>query len=149
MCYCMVTIKRKGVLFITCDCKWSFTEQQVSLFTEEILRTKVSVVLGTVFQLMVKDFTLNKYIFVMGVINSMLTAWRWLIKTAIVPVISNTPAILINNNLVPILDASSNHISWSVLAKNQTVIFLCNINPNFGISLQIVKPYCIYEQETF
>lgn len=101
------------------------------------------------FQLMVKDFTLNKYIFVMGVINSMPTAWRWLIKTAIVPVISNTPAILINNNLVPILDASSNHISWSVLAKNQTVIFLCNINPNFGISLQIGKPYCIYEQETF
>ena len=51
-------------------------------------------------------------------------AWRLLIRTAnIAPVLSplpNTLAILINNILVPILDASSKHIYRSFLAKKQT-----------------------------
>ena len=46
------------------------------------------------------------------------------IRTAnIAPVLSpllNTPAILINDILIPILDASSKHIYWSFLAKKQT-----------------------------
>ena len=51
-------------------------------------------------------------------------ARRLLIRTAnIAPVLSplpNTPAILINDILIPILDASSKHISRSFLAKKQT-----------------------------
>ena len=60
----------------------------------------------------------------MSVINSMPAAWRLLIRTAnIAPVLSplpNTPAILINDILIPILDASSKHIYRSFLAKKQT-----------------------------
>ena len=56
----------------------------------------------------------------MSVINSMPAAWRLLIRTAnIAPVLSplpNTPAILINDILIPILDASSKHIYRSFLA---------------------------------
>ena len=51
-------------------------------------------------------------------------AWRLSIRTAnIATVLSplpNTPAILINDMLIPILDASLNHIYWSFLAKEQT-----------------------------
>ena len=51
-------------------------------------------------------------------------AWRLLIRTAnIAPVLSplpNTPAILINDILIPILDTSSKHIYRSFLAKKQT-----------------------------
>ena len=51
-------------------------------------------------------------------------AWRLLIRTAnIAPVLSplpNTLAILINDILIPILDASSKHIYRSFLAKKQT-----------------------------
>ena len=51
-------------------------------------------------------------------------AWRLLIRTAnIAPVLSplpNTLAILINDILIPILDAFSKHIYGSFLAKKQT-----------------------------
>ena len=51
-------------------------------------------------------------------------AWPLLIRrTNIAPVLSplpNTPAILINDILIPILDASSKHIYRSFLAKKQT-----------------------------
>ena len=60
----------------------------------------------------------------MSVINSMPAAWRLLIRTAnIAPVLSplpNTLAILINDILIPILDAFSKHIYRSFLAKKQT-----------------------------
>ena len=60
----------------------------------------------------------------MSVINSMPAAWHLLIRTAnIAPVLSplsNTPAILINDFLIPILDASSKHIYRSFLSKKQT-----------------------------
>ena len=60
----------------------------------------------------------------MSVIYSMPAAWRLLIRTAnIAPVLSplpNTPAILISDILIPILDASSKHIYRSFLAKKQT-----------------------------
>ena len=62
--------------------------------------------------------------FIMSVINSMPAAWRLLIRTAnIAPVLSplpKTPAILINDILIPILDAPSKHIYRSLLAKKQT-----------------------------
>ena len=62
--------------------------------------------------------------FIMSVINSMPAVWRLLIRTAnIAPVFSplpNTPANLINDILIPILDASSKHIYRSFLAKKQT-----------------------------
>ena len=51
-------------------------------------------------------------------------AWRLLIRTAnIAPVFSplpNTNAILINDILIPILEASSKHIYQSFLAKKET-----------------------------
>ena len=60
----------------------------------------------------------------MSVIYSMPAAWRLLIRTAnIAPVLSplpNTPAILINDIFIPILDASLKHIYRSFLAKKQT-----------------------------
>ena len=60
----------------------------------------------------------------MSVIYSMPAAWRLLIRTAnIAPVLSplpNTLAILINDILIPILDAFSKHIYRSFLAKKQT-----------------------------
>ena len=47
----------------------------------------------------------------MSVINSMPAAWRLLIQTAniarVTSPLSNTPAILINDILIPILDAFS------------------------------------------
>ena len=62
--------------------------------------------------------------FITSAINSMPAAWRLLIRTAnIAPVLSplpNTPAILINDILTPILDASSKHIYRAFLAKKQT-----------------------------
>ena len=68
------------------------------------------------------NLTLN--IFIMSVIYSMPAAWRLLIRTAnIAPVLSplpNTLAILINDILIPILDAFSKHIYRSFLAKKQT-----------------------------
>ena len=70
------------------------------------------------------NLTLNKSLFIMSVINSIPAAWRLLIRTVnIAPVLSprpNTPAILINDILIPILDASSKHIYRSFLAKKQT-----------------------------
>ena len=60
----------------------------------------------------------------MSVIYSILAACRLLIRTGnIAPVLSplpNTLAILINDILIPILDASSKHIYRSFLAKKQT-----------------------------
>ena len=60
----------------------------------------------------------------MSVIYSIPAAWRLLIRTTnIAPVLSplpNTPAILINDILIPILDASSKHIYRSFLANKQT-----------------------------
>ena len=51
-------------------------------------------------------------------------AWRLLIRTAnIAPVLSplpNTPAILINDILIPILETCSKHIYRSFLTKKQT-----------------------------
>ena len=61
--------------------------------------------------------------FIMSVINSMPAAWRLLIRTAnIAPVLSplpNTPAILINDILIPILDAPSKHIYLLFWPKNK------------------------------
>ena len=60
----------------------------------------------------------------MGIINSMPASWRLAIKKATTaPVIVSLPdssAILINKNLVPILDASSNKIYRLFLEKKQT-----------------------------
>ena len=62
----------------------------------------------------------------MSVIYSMPAAWRLLIRTAnIAPVLSPLPntctlAILINDILFPIIDASSKQIYRSFLAKKQT-----------------------------
>ena len=79
---------------------------------------------GTHFQLIIYNLTANKVFSILNVINSMPAAWRLLIRTAnIAPVFSplpNTPAILINDILIPILDASSKHIYRSFLAKKQT-----------------------------
>ena len=79
---------------------------------------------GTHFQLIMYDLTANKVFSILNVINSMPAAWRLLIRTGnIAPVFSplpNTPAILINDILIPILDASSKHIYRSFLAKKQT-----------------------------
>ena len=62
--------------------------------------------------------------FIISVINSNPAAWHLLIRTAnTAPGLSplpSTPAILINDILIPILDASSNHIYRSFLAKKQT-----------------------------
>ena len=67
--------------------------------------------------------------FIMSVINSMPAASRLLIRTAnIAPVLSplpNTPTILINDILIPILDVSSlssKYIYRSFLAKKQTTL---------------------------
>ena len=71
-----------------------------------------------------KQLNPEQSFFIMSVINSMPAAWRLLIRTAnIAPVLSplpNTPAILINDILTPILDASSKHIYRAFLAKKQT-----------------------------
>ena len=80
---------------------------------------------GAYFQLIMYNLTMNKvFSFMLSVINSMPAAWRLLIRTAnIAPVLSplpNTLAILINDILFPILDASSKHIYRSFLAKKQT-----------------------------
>ena len=81
---------------------------------------------GTHFQLIIYNLTANKVFSILNVINSMPAAWRLLIRTAnIAPVFSplpNTPAILINDILIPILDASSKHIYRSFLAKKQTTV---------------------------
>ena len=62
--------------------------------------------------------------FIMGIINSMPASWRLTIKRATTaPVIDPlpvSPAILISNNLVPILDASSKQIYWLFLEKKET-----------------------------
>ena len=95
-----------------------------NLFTEEILRIKAFVKSGTYFQLMMKQLNPEQSFFIMSVINSMPAAWRLLIRTAnIAPVLSplpNTPASLINDILISILDAASKHIYRSFLAKKQT-----------------------------
>ena len=79
-----------------------------NLFTEEVLRINAFVKSGTYFQLMMKQLNPEQSFFIMSVINSMPAAWRLLIRTAnIAPVLSplpNTPAILINDILIPILD---------------------------------------------
>ena len=60
----------------------------------------------------------------MSVINSKPAAWRLLIRTANIALVlsplPNTPAILINDILIPILEASSKHIYRSFLTKKQT-----------------------------
>ena len=96
-----------------------------NLFTEEILRIKAFVKSGAYFLLVMYNlYNPEQSFFIMSVINSMPAAWRLLIRTAnIAPVLSplpNTPAILINDILIPILDASSKHIYRSFLAKTQT-----------------------------
>ena len=57
---------------------------------------------------MMKQLNPEQSFFIMSVINSMPAAWRLLIRTAnIAPMLSplpNTPAILINDILIPILD---------------------------------------------
>lgn len=62
--------------------------------------------------------------FIMGLINSMPANWRLTIKReTTAPVIDpppDSPAILISNNLVPILDASSKQIYRLFLEKKQT-----------------------------
>ena len=61
----------------------------------------------------------------MSIINSMPASWRLAIKRATTaPVIDSLPdssAILISENLVPILDASSNKIYRLFLEKKQRV----------------------------
>ena len=79
---------------------------------------------GTHFQLIIYNLTANKVFSILNVISSMPAAWRLLIRTAnIAPVFSplpNTPAILINDILIPILDASSKHIYRLLWRKKQT-----------------------------
>ena len=62
--------------------------------------------------------------FIMGIINSMPARWRLTIKRATTALVTDplpdTPAILISNNLVPILDASSKRIYRLFLKKKQT-----------------------------
>ena len=72
----------------------------------------------------------------MKVINSMPAAWRLLIRTAnIAPVLSplaNTPAILINDILIPILDAFSKfkaHLSVFSGEKNKLHLPLKKSSP--------------------
>ena len=55
----------------------------------------------------------------MGLINSMPASWRLTIKRATIAT-SGSPAILINNNLVPILHASSKQIYRLFQEKKQT-----------------------------
>ena len=86
----------------------------------------------------VDDEQLNpeKSFFIMKVINSMPAAWRFLIRTAnIAPVLSslaNTPAILINDILIPILDAFSKfkaHLSVFSGEKNKLQLPLKRSSP--------------------
>ena len=60
----------------------------------------------------------------MGLINSMPASWRLAIKRAttapLIDPLPDLPAILISNNLVPILDASSKQIYRLFLEKKQT-----------------------------
>ena len=60
----------------------------------------------------------------MGIINSMPASWRLTIKRAttapVIDPLPDSPAILISNNLVPILDASSKQIYRLFLEKKQT-----------------------------
>ena len=60
----------------------------------------------------------------MGIINSMPASWRLTIKRAttapVIDPLPDSPAILIRNNLVPILDASSKQIYRLFLEKKQT-----------------------------
>ena len=92
-------------------------------------------------------------LFIMSVINSMPAAWRLLIRKAnIAPVLSplpNTPALLINDILIPNLDASSKHIYRSFLAKKQTTPTakekLCSLV--VGACVQTPSDPCIYVVE--
>ncbi|XP_073254725.1 serpin B6-like [Porites lutea] len=60
----------------------------------------------------------------MGIINSLPASWRLTIKRAttapVIDPLPDSPAILISNNLVPILDASSKQIYRLFLEKKQT-----------------------------
>ena len=60
----------------------------------------------------------------MGLINSMPASWRLTIKRAttapVIDPLPDSPAILISNNLVPILDASSKQIYRLFPEKKQT-----------------------------
>ena len=60
----------------------------------------------------------------MGIINSMPASWRLTIKGATTALVTdplpNSPAILISNNLVPILYVSSKQIYRLFLEKKQT-----------------------------
>ena len=83
-----------------------------NLFAEEILRIKAFV--KSDWELFsVDDEQLNpqQSFFIISVINSIPAAWRLLIRTAniarVISPLSNTPAILINDILIPILDAFS------------------------------------------
>ena len=62
--------------------------------------------------------------FIMGIINSMPARWLLTIKRATTSLVTDplpdTPAILISNNLVPILDVSSKQIYRLFLEKKQT-----------------------------
>ena len=96
------------------------------------VRIKAFVKSGTDFQLMMKNLTLNKVVS-LSVINSMPAAWRLLIRAAnIAPAISplsNTPAILINDLLILILDAFSKfkaHLSVFSGKKNKPHLPLKN-----------------------
>ena len=59
--------------------------------------------------------------FIMGIINSMPASWRLTVKRAttapVIDPLPDSPAILISNNLVPILDASSKQIYRLFLEK--------------------------------
>ena len=96
-----------------------------NLFTEEILRIKAfQCKIWNLFSVDDEQLNPGQSFFSMTVIDSMPAACLWLIRTAnIAPVIfppSNAPAILINDILIPILDASSKHIYRSFVAKKQT-----------------------------
>ena len=62
--------------------------------------------------------------FIMGLINSMPASWGLTTKRAttapVIDLLPDSPAILISNNLVPILDASSKQIYRLFLEKKQT-----------------------------
>ena len=110
--------------------------------------------------------------FIMGLINSMPASWRLAIKRAITaPVIDpfpDSPAILISNNLAPILDASSKQIYRLFLEKKQTTptakVKLAAKHSNIDIDWKSVYslsfrttsesklrefPYCLYKRKTF
>ena len=109
--------------------------------------------------------------FIMGLINSMPASWGLTTKrattTPLIHPFPDSPAILISNNLVPILDASSKQIYRLFLEKKQTTptakVKLAAKYSNIDIDWKSVYslsfrstlesklrefPYCLYKRKT-